>query len=616
MHPVQSILQGISGIVLRGYWRSCLLGLLFATQVATAYATLQLLDDVNTLARTDPESAIALLTDAIESAAKTADSSRVDLLSTRAALHRDRGAYTTALADIISARQLVAPGNDPVRIAGLLRIQGSIKAESGNLVSALALFQEAYGLLESTEAVGELAWTTNAIGMAHNFLNNEERARGYFERALVLARQASDHALEITALGNLAVVIAAIDGPGAGIVLHKKALALANARGAPLQAGYQLANICNLQVQGGQSQIAIGSCNAALERLRATGQPRILAGILMTLGDLEQGRGQPGKARERYLAALDLAADTVPTVHMELLGKLADTHLLLQQPAEAANYFKRLLTLRESIRQSERDQLTEKLETRFELKQAEDKIDLLQLDALLQEKKLDSRNLLLVITAATLLTAMVFVVLMALAFRARSVLQGELTSRNRELETAVDTIRELAAKDPLTGLFNRRAFLEISRHARARCLRDKLPMSLTIGDIDQFKHLNDTYGHQVGDEVLTEVAQRIEATLRNTDIVFRWGGEEFLCLHPATDLETTERVIERVRQALGDYPIITTDVEMAITMTFGVAAIGEDLNAAIQAADTAMYEGKRSGRNRIVVSKQMPDKPSGPVPAT
>ncbi|HEY7775262.1 MAG TPA: GGDEF domain-containing protein, partial [Kineobactrum sp.] len=142
---------------------------------------------------------------------------------------------------------------------------------------------------------------------------------------------------------------------------------------------------------------------------------------------------------------------------------------------------------------------------------------------------------------------------------------------------------------------------------------DKLPMSLTIGDIDQFKRLNDTYGHQVGDEVLTEVAQRIEATLRNTDIVFRWGGEEFLCLHPATDLETAERVIERVRQALSGAPIGTTGGDMVVTMTFGVAAIGEDLTAAIQAADSAMYEGKRSGRNRTVVSEQAPGKHADPA---
>ncbi|PLW83725.1 hypothetical protein CWI75_05115 [Kineobactrum sediminis] len=594
-------------------WRCCLLGLLLATQAATIYGAQQVIDEASRLAETDPESAIALLGSTIGSTGDTDDRGNVGLLAARASFYRDLGEYDRARIDITRARQLLTANDDPVRIARILRISGSIEAESGSPANALALFHEAHALLEPTDAIGDLGWTTNAIGMAHNFLGSKERARNYFDRALTLARQANEADLEIIALGNLAVAVAAIDGPEAGITLHEEALSLAEARGAALQAGYQLANICHLQVESGQPQPAAGNCRKALDYLLTTGQPRILAGIFMTLGDLERGRGRLDDALEHYLAALDIASRTVPTVHLELLEKLADTHLRLQQPTEAADYLKRLLALREGARQREQDELTEELEARFELRQAEDKIDLLQLNALLAQEQLERRNLLLGITAAILLTALIFVILITRAYRARSVLQHELSSRNRELQGAVDTIRELAAKDPLTGLFNRRAFLEISRHARARCQRDNLPMSLTMADIDEFKELNDTYGHQIGDEVLTEVAQRIQKTLRNSDIVFRWGGEEFLCLHPATDLETAAKVIERVRQALERKPILTSGGKMTMTMTFGISAIGEDITAAIQGADNAMYEGKRSGRNRIMVSKQSPDKEAEPI---
>ena len=585
-------------------WHRCMVGLLFTVLATTVHAAQQVIDDARKLAHTDPGAAIAQLTEAIDDSAETVAGSLVDLLSARASLHRDQGAYAVARDDSIRARQLITPDDDPVRFADLLGVQGSIEAESGNLVEALALFQQAYALLEPTGAPGELAWITNAVGMVHNFLGDQERARHYFARALSLARTAGNNDLEMTTLGNLAVTVAGLDGAEAGIVLHQEALLLATEQGDTTKAGYQLANICNLQFQSGQPESAVSNCSAALDLLQPTGHARILAGTVMILGDIARDSDQPTEAMEYYLEALNLAADTVPTVEVELLEKLAELHLQLAQPAEAAGYLQRLLHLRDSIRQQERDQLIETLEARFKLQQAQDEIDLLQLEALLQQEKLETRNLLLAITAAALLVAMVFAALIATAYRTRSALQDELHSRNRELETAVDTIRELATKDPLTGLFNRRAFLEISHHARARCVRDKLPMSLSVGDIDQFKQLNDTLGHPIGDEILVALAQRIEATLRTTDIIFRWGGEEFLCLHPATDLVTAEQVIERVRLALEEQPISTSVGAKAVTMTFGIAAVGDDLTAAIEAADRAMYEGKRSGRNRIVISQQ------------
>jgi diguanylate cyclase (GGDEF)-like protein len=602
LHRLHSVLHSF-GVLFRRDGCRCLIGLLLLVQGITSQASQERVEDAHRLARTDPEAALTQLTAAIDNANVMAAGERVDLLIARASLHRDRGAYPSAHEDIARALPLINPDDDPVRFAELLGMKGSIAAEGGKLVEAMALFRQAHALLEPTEAQGKLAWMTNAIGMVHNFLGDQERAHTYFSQALSLARTAGDRELELTTLGNVAVAAAELEGPAAGIVLHEEALALANSLGYTTKAGYQLANLCNLQLKAGEPERALASCNAALDTLQPTGHARILAGTVMILGDIARSNDTPIEALEYYREALDLAADTVPLVEVEVLEKLADLSLQLARPAEAAAYFQRLLSLRESLREQEREQLVETVETRFALQQAQDDIDLLQLEALLAQEQLDRRSLLLGITAAALLAALVFVALMAYAYRTRTTLQAELYARNRELETAIDTIRELAAKDPLTGLFNRRAFDEISHHARARCLRDKLPMSLTIGDIDRFKDINDTYGHQIGDAILIEVARRITATLRTTDIIFRWGGEEFLCLHPATDLATAEQVMERVREALEAQPISTGVGAIDITMTFGIVAVGQDLAAAIQVADGAMYEGKGAGRNRIVVSQ-------------
>ena len=167
----------------------------------------------------------------------------------------------------------------------------------------------------------------------------------------------------------------------------------------------------------------------------------------------------------------------------------------------------------------------------------------------------------------------------------------------------------LALTDSLTGVFNRRYVSAHLPRLLDRAADSNKPVSILMFDIDHFKRVNDTFGHDVGDEVLREVAVRSARNLRNFDLVARLGGEEFVVIMPDTDGESALMVAERLRQRIGDTPFqISAPVgEITVTVSVGVAVggrVGDTVDTLIKRADEALYEAKRSGRNRVIPDKR------------
>lgn len=157
--------------------------------------------------------------------------------------------------------------------------------------------------------------------------------------------------------------------------------------------------------------------------------------------------------------------------------------------------------------------------------------------------------------------------------------------------------------DPLTGLSNRTTMNAELAAEYERAVRTGTPCCLALSDIDHFKKVNDTYGHAVGDQVLAAAAGRFLSRMRPYDMIYRYGGEEFLVCLPNADRETAEAVLERLRAALSDRLIPLEDGQMlAVTSSFGFAEIDGDtaLKAVIERADRALYRAKQSGRNRVL----------------
>jgi diguanylate cyclase (GGDEF)-like protein len=161
-------------------------------------------------------------------------------------------------------------------------------------------------------------------------------------------------------------------------------------------------------------------------------------------------------------------------------------------------------------------------------------------------------------------------------------------------------VERQALADGLTGLANRRACSDAVHSEAARADRLDTPLSVVLADLDGFKHVNDVYGHAVGDEVLRAFADVLRETLRESDVAGRWGGEEFLVLLPGADEDGAAHLAERVRAALSAREIPGAG-ELRVTASFGVAEYTPPAGAEqlVAAADEALYRAKRAGKDRV-----------------
>ncbi len=171
-----------------------------------------------------------------------------------------------------------------------------------------------------------------------------------------------------------------------------------------------------------------------------------------------------------------------------------------------------------------------------------------------------------------------------------------------------------ALVDGLTGLANRRSCEDALAAELSRSERYPAPLAVVVADLDDFKDVNDRFGHQAGDVVLREFAALLRDNLRDIDLAGRWGGEEFLLLLPGTDLEGAARVAERIRRALHHRTLLSVRGEpIPVTASFGVAAhpAADSAPALFAAADAALYDAKRRGKNRVSAGTEQPSAVSG-----
>ncbi len=195
--------------------------------------------------------------------------------------------------------------------------------------------------------------------------------------------------------------------------------------------------------------------------------------------------------------------------------------------------------------------------------------------------------------------------------------KGEITPRSLErslryalkLGETLEALRQLATRDQLTGLLNRREFDRIMAEEAERCRRFGQPLALVMVDIDHFKAVNDTHGHQAGDAVLRAIAKTLTGQLRTVDRVARIGGEEFALVLMQTGRSAATEVAQRVVEAVAASPVvIESGASLRLTISAGVAVLPDDvswLELLIGAADRSLFAAKRGGRNRVMTHAEL-----------
>jgi len=167
-----------------------------------------------------------------------------------------------------------------------------------------------------------------------------------------------------------------------------------------------------------------------------------------------------------------------------------------------------------------------------------------------------------------------------------------------------EELQKLASTDPMTGLYNRRAFHTLSDNALHLATRQKTPTTIAMCDLDFFKQVNDSYGHDVGDEVIIKFADILKSSVREIDIVARYGGEEFIILFPCTTIDGARNVVERMRKHAEASAIQLDTKVLNFTASFGITEMspGTEFSEAVKTVDQALYKAKEEGRNRVCVA--------------
>jgi diguanylate cyclase (GGDEF)-like protein len=176
---------------------------------------------------------------------------------------------------------------------------------------------------------------------------------------------------------------------------------------------------------------------------------------------------------------------------------------------------------------------------------------------------------------------------------------------SEDYEALSRRVELVAVQDSLTNLYTRKYAMEQLEIAISRFDRAGVGFSIILGDIDNFKSVNDTYGPTFGDEILMGIGQILKYHSRVQDIVARWGGEEFMMILPDTNLEGAKIYGERARKRIEQKIFVTNDKEISVTMTFGIATYNHvmPLNMIMSLVDDALFGGKTNGKNKVVVSE-------------
>jgi diguanylate cyclase len=177
-------------------------------------------------------------------------------------------------------------------------------------------------------------------------------------------------------------------------------------------------------------------------------------------------------------------------------------------------------------------------------------------------------------------------------------------ARIHALETKLQHMSELVREDQLTGSLNRRGLDDVFEREMARADRRGTPLCIAVLDLDDFKRLNDTYGHIAGDGALKHLVKIVKETIRSMDVVARFGGEEFLILLPETSIEAASQTMTRLQRELTRHFFMHDNEKVLITFSAGVALRrpGEDQTELVKRADKAMYQAKQTGKNRVVIA--------------
>jgi diguanylate cyclase (GGDEF)-like protein len=497
-----------------------------------------------------------------------------------------------------NAKPVVTPGCDYRSAWSALFLLERRAVSTGVPVAAAAHAQAALALAEAAGDAVRQATNLGALALYAQGRGERDAAVGLMAQARRLAGQ-SDNLREQSRLASTQATLAAQQGnTKASMLAFEEALALARAADAPRLEAQMLSNLADVYVRMGRPADALHAAELALPIMRRHNDLRAERLLISNRGVASIGIGRIAEGKQDMARVLELWQQTGERGRQaqtllefgEALAKAGDARGALE-------LYHRERALTAELMRVNREVALKDLQMRNAAEARERDIELLERDNALKTEALANRDLVQRIwwlLAAVMALAIVLVVM----------LYRRVRETNRRLAANHVQLRAQSERDPLTNLANRRHFQSVMASLGAA---EGFEGALLLVDIDHFKHVNDTHGHAAGDQVLVEVAKRLNEAVRSGDLVVRWGGEEFLILAPRAAPEQAEQMAARVLAILGTAPVDVGTAAPRVTASIGYARFplppyGTQVpwEQAINLADMALYTAKNQGRNRAV----------------
>jgi diguanylate cyclase (GGDEF)-like protein len=474
--------------------------------------------------------------------------------------------------------------------------RASIRGDSGKLEDAVRLYHEALTLADQLGEPWRRAEVRSSLAYIYWEARQRERALSLNAEALQIARQAGDS----TALGRVhntqGILLSDLGNPEAERREMQAAIDSARRAGAKADEALYLANMADFHLKSGQYRTALALSEQVLPLVRELKDINAEVVALANIGfaHISLKRIALGRRFVDESIAIEERRGAVSGVSLTL----QELGLYLEKAGDAAGAaaaYHRHRQLSDEILQRDQQKAIVEMQERFDAERRARDLALLQRENELKGEQLRRGDLQ---QRLSWLLAAVFVLSVAVLL----LLYRRVRRSNRALESTNYQLQVQSERDPLTGLANRRHFQAAMKQLAAD---GKLAGTVFLVDIDHFKRINDAHGHAAGDTVLTEIARRLRETLREQDLIVRWGGEEFLIVVRALAPGQVESLAERMLGAMGGTPVLHDQKAIAVTGSIGFATfpieptlLPVSWERAINLVDTAMYLAKAHGRNR------------------
>jgi diguanylate cyclase (GGDEF)-like protein len=483
----------------------------------------------------------------------------------RAGIYDADGSHGRAIEEALLASQLAMAIGNPAEQVRTLNVLMLANIGRRDLAAAEKLAGEAYAMAERIGFVYMMAYIRGNSAWIYSLKGERDKQLAALTDTLAITRAHPGLGdSELVALVNLAEYHGEQKAFKEAAAMAEQAIALADKQDKPVAKAVVLGTL-------GQAQIGLGNVERGLQTL-------------------EQSRALLAKSGARsYLISTTMELSGA----YERAGRYKEALAALQSGVK----------LQDEAKQHDREKAIAEAQEKFSGERKDNEIERLSLENRGRQAEVAARvwqQRLWATAALALALGAALLILMITRSRAR----------NRMLEDSNAVLSDQSVHDPLTGAFNRRHCVALMDQQEAQLsgkLRDRnyiAGVGLMLLDVDHFKRINDTFGHDAGDAVLVEMSRRLQALVRQHDVVVRWGGEEFVLVLPGTSAEGMTVLVERMLAVIGAQPVMVGDKAVPVTVSAGCVCFplmpGQAWQDSLKVADTAMYMAKEGGRNRAI----------------